>query len=62
MKDMRGLEMKKVLGLELGREELLLVRGGTDKEKYNSVGEIVRRTNLKYAQDVVREAAIYRLC
>ncbi|EMB45562.1 MULTISPECIES: hypothetical protein [Treponema] len=52
--------MKKVLGLELGREELLLVRGGTDKEKYNSVGEIVRRTNLKYAQDVVREAAIYR--
>lgn len=54
--------MKKVLGLELGREELLLVRGGTDKEKYNSVGEIVRRTNLRYAQDVVREAAIYRLC
>lgn len=41
MKNMRGLEMKKVLGPELGREELLLVRGGTDKEKYNSVGEII---------------------
>ena len=46
--------------IKLTDEELLLVRGGTDKEKYNSVGEIVRRTNLKYAQDVVREAAIYR--
>ncbi len=50
--------MKKFI--KLTDEELLLVRGGTDKEKYNSVGEIVRRTNLKYAQDVVREAAIYR--
>lgn len=50
--------MKKII--KLTDEELLLVRGGTDKEKYNSVGEIVRRTNLKYAQDVVREAAIYR--
>ncbi|WP_253709557.1 bacteriocin-type signal sequence [Treponema sp. OMZ 799] len=50
--------MKKII--KLMDEDLLLVRGGTDKKKYNSVGEIIRRTNLKYAQDVVREAAIYR--
>lgn len=27
--------------IKLTDEELLLVRGGTDKEKYNSVGEII---------------------